>query len=247
MSEGIHVDAFRNGDHICLFYRSPEEQFSTAAPFVHVGLLRNERCLCVLPKEKIQVLLSHLANRDVDIPKAIERGALLVCTPEEAYLKGGVFDRKEMAKLLDNAMHESLKLGFTGFRGTGDLTWAVNDATHCGQLVEYEKSLDKYYPGKSTLGICMYDATRFDEEQLTQLMEAHRLSLSASSAHKRNIRIRNGAAFGDVIFDRILPSIFHYRIQKMGSNELLNIGQESSLTGAMNSVESILLSLSASA
>ena len=247
MSAEIHVGAFRNGDHICFFYRSAEEQFSTAAPFVQVGLLRNERCLCVLPTEKIQMLLSHLDDCDIDIQKAIDRGALILCTPEEAYLKGGAFDREQMAKLLDNAMRESLKLGFTGFRGTGDLTWAVNNSNHCGQLVEYERSLDKYYPGKPTLGICMYDARQFDDAQLNQVMEAHRLSLSASSAHKRQIRIRNGQAFGDVIFDRISPAIFHYRIQKMGSNELLNLGQEPSLVAAMDSVESILRSMSASA
>jgi hypothetical protein len=201
----------------------------------------------VLPKEKIPMLLSHLDDGAVDVQKAIQRGALILCTPEEAYLKGGAFDRRQMAQLLDDMMRESLKLGFTGFRGTGDLTWAVNDSNHCGQLVQYEQALDKYYPGKAAVGICMYDASQFDQSQLNQVMEAHRLSLSASSAGKRKIRIRNGKAFGDVIFDRVSPKLFHYRIQKTGSNELLNLGQEASLVAAMDSVESILSSMNASA
>lgn len=247
MAADIHVAAFRKGDHICFFYKNLEEQMSTAVPFVQVGLVRGERCLCVLPNDKMQILLSQLEYFGINVPKETTRGALITCTPEEAYLKGGAFDRDQMAKLLDDAMRESLKLGFTGFRGTGDLTWSVQDSNWCGQIVEYEKSLDKYYPGKPTLGICMYDANQFEEDQLNRVMDAHRLSLAASAEQKRRIRIRDVGAFGDVVFDRISPDIFHYTVQKMGNNELLSLGQESSLTGAMDSVESILRSLSAAA
>src|SRR5262252_5447748 len=121
----VHVAAFRKGDHICFFYKSVEEQLSTAAPFVHEGLLRDERCLCVLPKEKVPMLHAYLEHRGVNTQHEIRRGALIVCTPAEAYLKGGTFHREQMAKMLDNAMRESLRMGFTGFRGTGDLTWSV--------------------------------------------------------------------------------------------------------------------------
>jgi MEDS: MEthanogen/methylotroph, DcmR Sensory domain len=247
MAADIHVAAFRKGDHICLFYKNVQEQLATAVPFVQAGLLRDERCLCVLPKEKTRMLVERLEHRGINTRKEIHRGALMACTPEEAYLKGGAFDREQMAKLLDQAMHESLKLGFTGLRGTGDLSWAVNDANWCGQIVEYEKSLDKYYPGKPTLGICMYDARRFDEARLNKILEAHRLALTNSAAPKRTIRIRNGHAFGDVVFDRMSPTVFHYTIQQSGKSELVTVGQESSLTGAMDSVESILRSLAAPA
>jgi len=240
MTADIHVASFRNGDHICFFYRDAAEQISTAAPFVQVGLLRGERCLCVLPQSKWDGLFSWLEDHGMNVQSEIARGALVPRTPEDTYLNGGQFNRTQMVKLLDDAMRESLKLGFSGFRGTGDLTWAITDANACGQIGEYEAMLDRYYPGTSSLGICMYDANMFDEAKLNQLMDAHRLALIAPSPGKRAIRIRNGKAFGDVIFDRESTQLFHYTVQKSGLNELLTMGQESSLTAAMDAVESSL-------
>lgn len=214
MTPDTTISSFRNGDHICLFYKNLEEQFATAVPFVKVGLLRGERCLCVLPRKKTELLLSYLTAAGADPRKELECGALLMLTPEEAYLKGGSFNREQMVKMLDDGMRESLKVGFTGFRGCGDLTWAVTDSNACGQLVDYEAMLDRYYPGKPSLGICMYDATAFAKEHLEQLMESHRLALTNPSRTKRSIRIRNGQAFGDVVFDRASASLFHYTVQK---------------------------------
>lgn len=243
MTPDIHVASFRNGDHICFFYRDAEEELATAAPFVRVGLLRGERCLCVLPAPRIDSLFAWLDSRGLDARKEVSRGALIAVTPEESYLKAGRFDRDQMIGFLDDGMREALKLGFSGFRGTGDLSWAVSSANMCGHVIEYEHLLDKYYPGKPTLGICMYDANLFQEEQLQRLIEAHRLALTAPSENRRAIRIRNGKAFGDVIFDRMSARLFHYTVQETDKNELLNVGQESSLTAAIDAVEAALRSL----
>ena len=244
MTHDLHLASFQKGDHICFVYRDTEEQLSTAAPFVQVGLARGERCLCVLPKAGLDGLFSWLDDHGVDTRKALARGALQAVTPEEAYLKGNGFDRHQMVKLLDDAMRESLRLGFSGFRGTGDLSWAVSDANACGQLAEYEAMLDRYYPGTKQLGICMYDANLFDSAQLNRLIDAHRLALAVPSPTKRAIRIRNGKAFGEVIFDRQLAQVFHYTVQKNGTKELFNLGQESTLTAAIDAVEASLRALS---
>jgi hypothetical protein len=243
MNHDIHVASFRNGDHICFFYQDATEQIATAGPFVKLGLQRGERCLCVLPKDRTDSLFSWLDAHAIDADTETARGALMLATPEESYLQGGTFDRSQMVGLLDSAMRQSLRLGFTGFRGTGDLSWAVTDSNTCGQLAEYEKMLDRYYPGTSSLGICMYDANLFDDSRLNQLMESHRLALVAPGPTKRAIRIRNGQVFGDVIFDRESSGLFHYTVQRSDVNELITLGQESSLTAAMDAVESHLRAL----
>jgi hypothetical protein len=76
--------------------------------------------------------------------KEVARGALLLSSPEEAYLVGGQFDRHAMIKFLDEAMQEAINLGFTGFRGTGDLSWAARDTGACAQMAEYEAMLNKF-------------------------------------------------------------------------------------------------------
>jgi DcmR-like sensory protein len=236
--------SFRHGDHICLFYNDINEQTILTVPFVKVGLLRGERCLCVLTTAQSDRLCSSLRASGIDPQKEVSRGALLFATPEEAYLATGKFQREAMVKLLNDGMQEALRLGFTGFRGTGDLTWAARDTGVCAQLPEYETMLDRYYPGTRSLGICMYDMRVFSAGQIDRLLKAHRLAILHPEHSKRAIRIRRDGVFGDVIFDRIRPSsVFHYVIQKDNSQELLMSGQDDSLTGAMNAVEAAIAAL----
>jgi hypothetical protein len=238
---GIPAISFRQGDHVCLFYREPQEQMDVAAPFVQIGLLRGERCLCVLNSDQTDFLCQSLASRGMDAAHEIARGALLLASPQEAYLRGGRFDRDEMMKLLDDAMREALAMGFTGFRGTGDLSWAAHDTEACGRMPEYEEALDKYYPGQPALGICMYDQRMFTSTQRDTLQKAHRLALLNSSDDKKLVRIRKGKVFGDVVFDRdAQSSLFHFVVQRENSADVLLSGQESTLTGAIGAVENAL-------
>lgn len=43
-------------------------------------------------------------------------------------------------------MKEAVASGFTGFRGTGDLSGCVNNVASCSQMPEYESALDRYFP-----------------------------------------------------------------------------------------------------
>src|SRR5579871_3641344 len=229
MPADIRVSSFQKGDHICFFYRSLEEQMATAAPFVLTGLQRGERCLCVLPQAQTERLLGWLDNSGFNPQKEIARRALVMRTPQEAYLAAGSFNGNLMMKLLDEGMRQAVAEGFSGFRGTGDLSWAARDACVCGYLPEYERMLDEYFPGKPFVGICMYDARSFEEASLRRILDAHRLALITPDEKKRAIRIRNGRAFGDVTFDRNSPYLFHYTVQREGKSEYLYMGQEPTL------------------
>lgn len=87
----------------------------------------------------------------------------------------------------------------------------------------------------------MYDMRLFSAVQVEILMKAHRLSILHPSEEQRAIRIRKGRIFGDVLFDRTRPSsLFHFVVQKDDSAQVLMSGQDSSLTGAMKAVETVL-------
>jgi hypothetical protein len=244
MAHDVCMTSFQKGDHICFFYRDLMERLSTAGAFVQVGLERGERCLCVLPPADSEQLLAWLENAGVDAAHQIASGALIFANPADAYLAAGSFNRELMLQFLDAAMREALKLHFTGFRGTGDLSWAARDLGACSQMPEYEAMLDRYYPGKHSLGMCMYNAGLFGENQLASVLEAHRLALLDSSESRRTLRIRKGRAFGDVTFDPQSPRLFHYTVQKNGSDALLHAGQAASLSAAMEMVNSVVSSLS---
>lgn len=107
---------------------------TVAGPFVEAGLLRGERCLCVLTRKQTDQLCSALRASGINPQHEVSRGALLFSSPKEAYLKGGRFERGAMIQLLNAA------------------------------LQEYETMLDSYYPGTKSLRICMYDMRLFGAE-----------------------------------------------------------------------------------
>jgi hypothetical protein len=238
MTAGIPVISFRQGDHICLFYRDDQEQMKVAAPFVEIGLLSGERCLCVLTSVQMEILRESLASKGMNPDREVSRGALLLATPQEAYLRNGRFNRREMVKFLDDAMREAISIGFTGFRGTGDLTWSAGDWETCEQMPEYEAARGRYFPGKPSLGICMYDLNSFSAARVQALLRAHRLAIVHRDGNNKVVRVRKNGVFGDVLFDREEPtSLFHFVVQKDDCPEVLMSGQDSTLSGAMRLVE----------
>jgi len=94
MATAIPVISFRHGDHICLFYRDHQEQMGVAAPFVQVGRLKGERCLCVLTPAETEILFDSLRSIGMNPDREVSRGALLVAPPEQAYLREGDFIEK---------------------------------------------------------------------------------------------------------------------------------------------------------
>ena len=71
MSATAHTIFFREGNHICLFYRSVEEQFETLIAFIKIGLNRNERCFCVVPEDRVQQLVARLETAGIDTNKEV--------------------------------------------------------------------------------------------------------------------------------------------------------------------------------
>src|SRR5579884_2281830 len=164
MASAVHVSAFQKGDHICLFYRDIDEQMSTLAPFVRVGLERNERCFLVLPADQADHLISDLHALGIDTAGERERGALILLQPEEIYTCDGGFDRARMIGALHEAVAEALQMGFSGFRAAGDMGWAAEQIGGCVELPEYEATMEKFYPQQPALGLCMYDTRRFGSD-----------------------------------------------------------------------------------
>src|SRR4051794_5455390 len=115
-SPANYVASFRTGDHVSLFYRDVPERDAALVSYLQIGLLLNERCLCVLPRGDGLALMEALEAAGVDTENATERGALLMFTPEETYLQGDSFDPLRMTALLRDAIRESIEKGFRGFR-----------------------------------------------------------------------------------------------------------------------------------
>src|SRR5437763_27583 len=130
----LQIAELRQGDHVCQIYQDAAEQRAAAVAFVQAGLSRGERCLSIADEQTAAQLAPALAAAGVDVSGAVQRGALSLLTPRDAYLRSGKFVPAVMFDLLRQAIDEALAAGFSGLRATGEMSWAVGAVEGCERV-----------------------------------------------------------------------------------------------------------------
>jgi chemotaxis family two-component system sensor kinase Cph1 len=160
------------GDHLALIYRNRAEQFAAAIPYVLSGLQRNERCLYVAHDNSVGVVLKALRDAGADVDGAQKSGALTVATKREAFAMEGGFDPQGLVDMLKREVDRALADGYTGFRGTAEMTWAITHPAALDQLHNYEDALDMQFPA-SFVGLCQYNEEAFAPSFISGILRNH--------------------------------------------------------------------------
>ena len=160
-------------DHACLLYKSREEQFAAAIPFIKMGLERHEKCVYIADENSADTVLKALRAKGVDVESAVESGSLAIVTKVDTYLRGGGFDPDAMIAFLKEATESAVENGFTALRATGEMTWALGPEPGVERLIEYEAKLNDLIPNYNVLAICQYNSNRFDADTLLGVIRTH--------------------------------------------------------------------------
>lgn len=160
-------------DHVCLIYESKEEQFAAVVPFMRVGLEKGEKCVYVADDNTTVQVLDAMAKGGIDTDRAIKSGSLTILTKREAYLKQGYFDPDWMIQFLKEAAESAKAEGYSAFRVTGEMTWALEPDPGVERLMEYEEKLNDFFPENDVLAICQYNFKRFRHEVIIDAIRAH--------------------------------------------------------------------------
>lgn len=169
----LQLSALKPGDHLCLIYETPEQQFAAAIPFLRDGLAREEQCLYIADERTIGEVREGLRGVGVDVEAEEERGALRIATKRQTYLKDGAFDPEAMVNLLRAATAEAVGRGYTALRATGEMTWALGPELGTDRLLEYETLLNRFFPGSRALAICQYNRRRFGPDIIYGVLRTH--------------------------------------------------------------------------
>ena len=170
-----HISNLKLGDHLCLIYGSFEEQMTTIIPYFKAGLARGERCVYIADDRSADQVLAALAGGGVDVQREVDRGALVMLTKRDAYLRAGHFEPRAMIAFLQQAIDETMALGFSGLRATGEMTWALGPEVGNDRLIEYEALLNEtvFAAGSRAVGLCQYNRHRFPPEIIEGVLRTH--------------------------------------------------------------------------
>jgi len=220
---------FKRGDHVCMFYQDEASMIEVLVPYILEGLVNGEQCFCVLPPRYSDGFLEALTRTGVDPDREMTQRALVVQPPEDVYFPTGNFEGVAMIAMLGGAIAEAGRLGFTGFRSAGELSWAAHGRCDCNRIVEYESMVDAVFPQQGATGMCLYDMKEFPKPVLDKVIGAHRLSVddSVADTQRRSLAVRHGEFYADITVDRADPSRFYYVAQESESADVLGWGYSS--------------------
>jgi hypothetical protein len=167
-------NGFRQGQHICSLYETPEQQIATAAEYLADGLRAGERAFYVADSQAtLAEFRSALRRFGIDADAEVHRGALIQKTHDEAHLIDGRFESERMMRLLNVEIESALTDGFAGLRTCGDMSWLLADPPGSQHVLEYEVFLNQFFTRVHASGMCQYDLHRLPVFLVDAALAAH--------------------------------------------------------------------------
>lgn len=171
------VKDLKTGSHLCCLYVSEEERDETIVPYISSGLYKSEQILYIVDSTTGEHVLNILKKEGQNIENFLNTDKVEIHSSDSTYLKDGVFDPDRMIELLRQKTEDSLSLGFTCLRVTGEMTWALRDLPGSDKLIEYEAKLNNFFLNNKAIGMCQYDMRRFSSEILLDVLSTHPLAV----------------------------------------------------------------------
>ncbi|HSZ84355.1 MAG TPA: MEDS domain-containing protein [Polyangia bacterium] len=162
----------RPSEHVCFPYESDEDKATTLVAFIREGLARGERCLFIGAADDQHDLVARLEAADVAAERALERGALVLATQGETYLRTGRFDPEDALALMEGLTERALGDGFVGLRATGEASGPVPDELW-QKVVRYEALLNERLGRRPFVGLCRFYAGHGSAERVRDVLRTH--------------------------------------------------------------------------
>src|SRR2546425_1258355 len=163
------------GEHACLLYDDPEEQFALVAPYIRQGLMRGDHCVYVAADRTIDDVRRLLGDVGIDVEQQIANGRLVLLSPDR-FRQPGDFDPAIMRAFLRGMVEQSVAAGFNGVRLAVEMAWALQTGVPVERLVEFESDLNAtLFAAVRISAICQYDRRGYPARTLVGALRSHPL------------------------------------------------------------------------
>jgi ABC-type transporter Mla MlaB component len=199
LDEPIAV-AVRPGEHACCRFAHADDRRGAALAFTRDALRRGNKVVYLCESEDTPALAAELAAAAAEVGAAIDSGQLELRRASGAYKPGGSFDVDGMLRSVKDERERALADGYPALSMTGDMSWAVQQATDAHLLPEYERRFAEVMDDGDFDGLCQYDHGQFDAATLSEIADAHVVDLSPELA----ALVRTGCLAGARVDGRTL-------------------------------------------
>jgi len=171
---GVTLD---DREHVCVFYRGPEERDGVLAAFFGAGYAEGDKCLCIADDHDAGAVAARLDPERRGGPDQ------LTVLPSTAYLTDGRFRPAETFDRWDALVAGYGDDGYRRVRAAGDLSWFLREhragaGTGAGPLLEYEALCNRLVQRRPATIFCLYDLDLLDAGLLPGVLAHHPAALA---------------------------------------------------------------------
>ena len=184
---GFSDERFPVGTHMCLIYDDDNERRKLIAKYLDAGLREGEKLSYFADTMPAAEVRDWLAEMGVEIPQGCQ---LTVASAEKTYCPNGEFVPDEMMDGLRALYQGSLDEGFAGARVSGEMSWALRGIPGSERLIEYENLLNVVFETHPIIGLCQYDARRFNGATIFDVLKVHPMMIVHGQVVKNPYYVR---------------------------------------------------------
>jgi len=159
--------------HLCLIYDNEQQRRKIVSAYLAAGVRQGDLVRYftdTTPAEEIRAWLSEMG---VELQQAEKDGHFSIIKAESAYCPGGSFVPQEVIQNTLARYAMARKAGYRGSRACGEMSWVLRDIPGSEKFLEYEVRLNMITETFPFIGMCQYDARRFDGATLFKILQVH--------------------------------------------------------------------------
>jgi hypothetical protein len=167
VSFGFSEGSFHSGTHVCYLHGEQDSGSQLIARFLDAGWRDDERLAYICDGRNPDQVRADLAKSG--FPFATDP-RFVVMSAQEFYLPDGTFSAENMKSRIQQFYKDAIEQGYSGGRGTGEMTWATGDKV---EVLRYEAMLTEWLAEYPATCICQYDVRVFGGETIMDILSVH--------------------------------------------------------------------------
>jgi len=173
MNLGFTTELIPECHHLCLIYDNEEQRWKIVAEYLAAGLRQGDLVRYFADSTSPEEIRAWLLETGIALPKAEQEGSFSIIKAENAYCPNGRFVPREVVANAVSRYAVAREAGYHGSRACGEMTWALRGFSDSDHLLEYETRLNMITETFPYIGMCQYDARRFDGATLFKILQVH--------------------------------------------------------------------------
>ncbi len=192
MDFGFTTEIIPECHHICLIYDSEEQRRKIVSQYLAAGLKQGEIVRYFADETSPEEVHAWLLETGIEPSKAEEGEPFKIVKAENAYCPSGKFVPQVVIDSAISRYAMAKAAGYTGSRVSGEMTWVLRGIPGSDRFLEYEMGLNTIRETFPYIGMCQYDARRFDGAMLFKVLQVHPFMVAQGQIVRNPFYIKPG-------------------------------------------------------